>query len=44
MNYTFYDWNIAASDCTIYAAEVTSTMGTANVTLYAQWTATHGDL
>ena len=37
--YTFSGWNTAANGTgTSYAAAVTFTMGTANVTLYAQWT------
>ena len=37
--YTFAGWNTAANGTgTSYAAAATFTMGTANVTLYAQWT------
>ncbi|SFE68557.1 Listeria/Bacterioides repeat-containing protein [Paenibacillus algorifonticola] len=39
--YTFAGWNTAANGSgTSYAAGATLTMGTANVTLYAQWTLT----
>jgi uncharacterized protein (TIGR02145 family)/uncharacterized repeat protein (TIGR02543 family) len=39
-SYTFAGWNTAADGSgTSYAAAATFTMGTANVTLYAKWTA-----